>query len=177
MDKGAMSYFISHILSAGTAYVRGKVGEKLVSLMLESQGYRVTVPDRKCQGDLIATDLTTGEALRVEVKTGLAGSNREFKFCLQKDDRYGGTDCGRSDVVILLAVTRAGSHALFVIPAGDLAQKSIAISGDPHQYRGKWSTFRQYHNTINLRTNVHNFSYRVATSRNPVYSGVTAGKQ
>jgi hypothetical protein len=171
MDKAPMTYFLSHILSAGTAYVRGKVGEKLVQLMLESQGYRVSVPDRKCQGDLTVTDLTTGEALRVEVMTGLAGSNREFKFCLQKDDRYGGTNCGRADVLILLAVTRAGSHALFVIPTGDLAQKSIAICGDPHQYRGKWSGYRQYHNTLNLRTNVHFFSDRFAKSRNTVYSG------
>lgn len=171
MDKRLMFTFCNNILNAGSAFVRGKIGEKMVFHMLKWQGYQVYEPDGRCQGDIKVIDQTTGEAIRVEVKTARANVRGKYQFCLKKDDKYGGTDCRRADVVVLVAVTKSGSNVLFVIPADECKGRQITISGNPHEYRGKYLKFRQYHNTLNLRTDVHKFSHRIATDLNPVYAG------
>lgn len=174
MDRQLIAGFTRHILTARTAYVRGKVGEQMIFHMLKLQGYQVYEPDGKCQGDIKVIDQTTGEALKVEVKTASVDKRGHYQFCLRKKDKYGGTDCAPADFVILVAVTKSGSHSIFVIPAGELTTKATKITGNPHEYAGKWAKFRQYHNTVNLRTDVQNFSDRVAMSGNTVYSGSAA---
>lgn len=174
MDKSLMAYFCNHILTARTAFVRGSIGETLVLEMLKAQGYQARKTTGKCRGDLLVTDQTTGETVKVEVKTARADGRGKFQFCLKKDDRYGGTDCTRADVLVLLCVTKSGSHALFVMPSENLNQRALTISGNPHEYSGKYKNYRQYHNTLEIRTNVSIFIDRVATLRHPVYSEVAA---
>lgn len=174
MDRLLMNNYCQHILATKSAYIRGKIGEKLVSQMLTWQGYQVRQPDGRCQGDLSVVDLTTGETIKVEVKTARTNVLGRYQFCLKKNDKYGGTDCARSDVIVFLCVTKSGSHALFVIPSEICQQRQLTIFGNPHEYRGKWAGYRQYHNTLNLRTFVSFFGGDVATSRQKVYSGVAA---
>lgn len=163
MDMLTLQYFTRLILSTRHAKTKGNLGEELVMAFLNARGYSATRQSGKMCGDLRVVDLATAEVLRVEVKTATANIRGRYGFLLRKKDRYGGTDCGHSDFVILLAVTRSGSCALFVFPAAELPGRQVTISGNPHSYTGRYANRRQSFKSLDLRTSVLNSYENVAS--------------
>lgn len=161
MERVDVANYGNLILRTRHRATKGRLGEYLVRAILASQGYGVKFPEKKCQGDLHATDLTTGEIIKLEVKTATRTARGDYQAILHKSDKYGGTDCHHADIVILVCVTNSGSMTFFVVPADEIKTKSLTITGNPHEYRGKYSQFRQYHSTLNLRTDVRENSDRV----------------
>lgn len=120
----------------------GALGERLAAHLLEKAGYRVsyTRPGEK-RGDLRVIDQTTGEIIRVEVKTARRGKDRKWRFTLRKRRH---TDHRRADVVILLAVLKSGRAIPFVVPVDVIRHRhAVAITSHPEDYSGKLAVYRQ----------------------------------
>lgn len=163
MDALTLSYYTRLIQSTNHKKIKGDLGEQLVAAMLNSRGYSASKQHgRKC-GDLRVVDLTTAEILKVEVKTATADKRNKYQFTMKKNDRYGGTDCGHSDYVICLAVTRSGACALFVFPSSAVITRGITVCGNPFEYSGRYSNRRQTHKNLDLRTCVLNSYEKVAS--------------
>lgn len=117
----------------------GTMGEMLVYWKLLEQGQNVRL-QRLSGADLRVID-ADGAVTHVEVKTAREGKKRHiYQFNLWKKGR---TDFRKAEVVVLVAVTRSGRVAMFVIPTADLGDRSsIKISGDPLTYAGKFAKYR-----------------------------------
>lgn len=126
----------------------GAAGERLVGIALELKGYKVQ-PNKMgthC-GDLRAIS-PDGEILRVEVKTARPTAEG-YRFCLR---RKGKTDFRHADIVVLLCVEPSGQVVPFVMPSRALASKtSIGINKKVREYSGRWATFRQRLESIDLQ--------------------------
>ena len=128
-------------LSNPSARALGALGEQLVYLLLEQNGYTVSAvhPGEK-RGDLRVVT-PSGEIMRVEVKTSRRAPDGKWRFRLYKP---GHTDHKHSDVVILLCIARTGYSVPFVIPTDVLRyQTNAVISSNPYVYAGKFAPYRQ----------------------------------
>jgi len=163
MDALILRYYTGLILATRHAKTKGSLGEELVMAMLNARGYSASRQIGKMRGDLRVVDLTSAEVLRVEVKTACANIRGKYQFLLRKKDRYGGTNCGHADFVILLAVTRSGGCSLFVFPSEVLPGRQVTICGNPFLYNGRYSNRRQTFKNLDLRTPVLNSYERVAS--------------
>lgn len=128
-------------------YALGEIGELYAMRLLRGLGYRVRRYHHKGY-DLIATNLTTGDRLRIEVKTARKHSDGKWRFTTIKNDKYGRTNSAHSDIVICLQWWEA-SFTPYLIPIADILGKvSICVTSNPIRYAGK---YRQYqHNWDNL---------------------------
>jgi hypothetical protein len=120
----------------------GALGERLAAHLLERAGYLVshTRPGER-RGDLRVVDQTTGEIVRVEVKTARRSQDKKWRFTLRK---RGHTDHRQSDIVILLAVMPSGRAIPFVVPVHVLRhQNQAVITSHPETYGGKLAVYRQ----------------------------------
>lgn len=133
------------MLSNKRAKSVGLYGETWAAAALERAGYVVSrAKEGDKRGDLCAVDTSTGEMIRVEVKTSRRGSDGIYRFCIER--RIGARVCTsahHSDFLILLAVTKTGTVYPFVIPVTDGLPKHISFCGHPDLYTGKYSKFRQ----------------------------------
>lgn len=119
--------------------VLGWMGEMTVRQQLTTCGYTVR-PGRRNEGDLHAVDHTTGQKLRIEVKTALRSIDHKWRFLLFK---HGRTDYRFSDVVILLAVLDDFRYIPYTIPVQHLGQRSqLCITSHPATYAGWLSAYR-----------------------------------
>lgn len=58
----------------------GRSGEAYAQQRFEAMGYKVTIPPpRSKRGDLVVTNIETGQILKVEVKTSMEGVGRKWK--------------------------------------------------------------------------------------------------
>lgn len=134
---------IHFLASAKTRYQLGALGEKVIVETLTSMGYHARPSERK-RGehfDVWAKDLTTGEILRIEVKTARACKDRKYRYTLYK---VGAQDHNHSDYVILLALTATDHLFPFVVPTLFLAhQHQAVITSHPLKYAGKLAPYRQ----------------------------------
>lgn len=170
MDKRAMTYFCNHILRTTQRRVKGTIAEKMVETILNECGYHASRQPEKCKGDLWVRDIAGGENFRIEVKVATRNTQGKYTFGLKKHDKFGMTDCGYSDFVILVAVTISGAPVFFVVPSDALNQQSVSICGNPHEYNGKLHKFRQYHNSIILRKTASENNPVIATLADKMYS-------
>jgi hypothetical protein len=117
----------------------GLIGEVTVQRQLEAAHYWVR-PGRPGQGDLHAIVRSTGQVIRVEVKTAMQSVDHKWRFTLWKDRH---TDFRFSDVVILLAALADFSFVPFAVPVADLGQRSqLCITSHPATYKGWLSPYR-----------------------------------
>lgn len=131
----------------------GYLGELLVAEMLQGSRWKVYRPRARKAGDLWVTDTLTGEVLKVEIKTSTTGWNGRFQFCLRKP---GHTTIDHADVVILLCIDGDDIYP-YVIPAAFFEKRvKAAISSHPDKYGGRWATFRQAPDKLNLATETLN---------------------
>jgi Holliday junction resolvase-like predicted endonuclease len=142
---GADQVWVRDMLTNKRAKSVGLYGETWAAAELERAGYVVSrAKEGDKRGDLLAVDTSTGEMIRVEIKTSKRGSDGIYRFCIER--RIGARVCTsahHSDFLILLAVTKPGTVYPFVIPVTDGLPKSISMSGHPAQYTGKYARFRQ----------------------------------
>lgn len=132
----------------------GAYGEFIARNFLEEHGYNVQSPDGTKHGDLIATG-DDGQALKIEVKTARESSRGRWDYQLFKSDRHGSTNHLNSDIVLLLAVTKA-TIFYYVIPSRKLRKKSkIAITSHPLSYTGQLAQYRVKSNEFSLNGQVH----------------------
>lgn len=120
----------------------GTLGELIAQKLLKDNGYYVQ-PVEKGQGlaGLRAIDQDTGQVFDVEVKTARRGKDRKWRFKLWK---AGHTDHRKADVVILIALTKAGRAVSFIVPCSELTnQKQAVITSHPEDYGGKLAKFRR----------------------------------
>ncbi|MDX2161163.1 MAG: hypothetical protein SF162_07560 [bacterium] len=143
--------FDVQMLTAPNAKAFGRMGEQIVFRALERQGYQViTAREREYRGDLVVIDPVTGQVTRIEVKTARPGA-QGYQFCLERHGRYAFTTLSHSDVLILMAITRAGLPVPFVIPAQAYPRiKKLTIASEPTRYAGKYARFRQSLDCISL---------------------------
>lgn len=131
----------------------GYLGELLVAEMLKGTRWTVHRPRVRKAGDLWITDTLTGEVLKIEVKTSTTGWQGHFQFCLRKP---GHTTIDHADVVILLCIDGDDIYP-YVIPAKFFEQRmKAAISSHPDKYSGRWTTFLQQADALNLATETLN---------------------
>jgi hypothetical protein len=62
----------------------GLYGETWAAAALENAGYIVRAPDGTKRGDLAVVNVSTGESIRVEIKTARRGSDGTYRFCLER---------------------------------------------------------------------------------------------
>src|SRR3972149_4905962 len=107
----------------------GTMGEITIARMLECSGYDVsfTHPGEK-RGDICAVSRSTGEIMRIEVKTARRATDGKYRFTLFKK---GHTDYRDSDVVILLPVLKSGRVVPFVLPVERLGKRSTVLITSP----------------------------------------------
>ncbi len=129
-------------LSEETRRGIGALGERLAAGLLEKAGYLVSFTRYgEKRGDLVAIDQTTGEVIRIEVKTSRRGKDRRWRFTLHK---RGCTDHRHADVVILLAVLKSGRAIPFVVPVEAIQHvHAVTICSHPEAYGGKLAVYRQ----------------------------------
>jgi hypothetical protein len=83
-------------------------------------------------------DLITRKGTRIEVKTSSQDSRKGFKFSLYKNDKYGYTDCKRSDYLVLVCLHTNGLVEFYTIPTNELTVKNIYIGETSPKYRKYW---------------------------------------
>lgn len=128
----------------------GYLGELLVQEMLKGTRWTVYRPKMRKAGDLWVTDTLTGEVLRIEVKTSTTSHWGHFQFCLRKADKHGTTSIDHADVVILLCIDVDDVYP-YVIPAAFFEHRmKAAITSHPDKYNGRWTTFRQTPDKLDL---------------------------
>lgn len=134
-----------------TSRALGTAGEVEIARVLQSQGYEIATAHTKLRGDLIAFD-KRGNALYIECKAA-RWSGAGYNFCLVKHKPNGATktDHRGADFLIALCVTRLGLAVPFVFPIAAVSGiKKLLISGDPLNYAGKWSKYRQSLQAVKL---------------------------
>ena len=140
-----------HELKSMLSRDRGEVGvagELLAALTLEHSGYRVEVAHTLRRGDLVVTDMKTGECWYIEVKTARRGKDGGYHFTLVKD---GHTDHRGCDLVVLMCVMKSGDFVAFVVPTASVEhRKACCITSFPTSYRGVLAQYRQRMNEIRL---------------------------
>lgn len=90
-------------------------------------------------GDLVVTDTSTGERIKVEIKTARPDIKGRYQFCTRKAGR---TDTSKSDFVLLICIDNHGKHYYYMIPSYSASKKNLTISSHPTRYRGKYSAYR-----------------------------------
>lgn len=132
-----------HVTPSGSQM--GKLGEDYTLRLLEKSGY---IAEKIAKSDFQVTCPATGETWKLEVKTARVRSDRKYVFHLL-DLPY--KDYRNSDVLLLLAVVKAGYPVPFVIPTAHIDPRAtIVITSHPQTYRGRWSQYRQTQHQINL---------------------------
>lgn len=118
----------------------GDYGEQYVANLLQNAGYNVEIcSNLRFSGDLCICDPSTGEFLKIEVKTAFESKRGQYQFCLFKPSF---TDCSYSDYVALLCIDKHRNHYLYIINAALFQRaKCCNISSHPTKYKGKWSSF------------------------------------
>lgn len=140
--------------------VTGYLGELLVLEALKKTRWRAYQPKAHKIGDLVITDTSTGEILKVEVKTARRDKKGRWQFCLNKNDKHGVTSIAHSDVVILLAIDNLNRVFPYVIPSSFFESRTkIALTTHPDKYAGRWSSFKQ---TLNLSLDTQGLNETVA---------------
>lgn len=121
----------------------GALGEIVIKEYLNEQA-RYSANQRKFAklGDLWVLDKSTGEMLKIEVKTSKRGKRGKYQFCLRKADKHGRTTIDHADYVVLLCVGLSGAMTPFVVPAAALTSKKISIR-NPQSDKSKYSQYRQ----------------------------------
>jgi len=112
----------------------GLWGESVVRAELRRKGFDVIKPRWHSGGDIIAM------SLKIEVKTAYQNQDGQYRFCLCKD---GCTDHSKSDIVILILVSRSGIGTTFVIPCSALENKKHLCLPKPYGYRGKYAEYKK----------------------------------
>lgn len=120
----------------------GLMGEMIAKRLFESACYSVITPQAgQHRGDLVVTDISTGEMLKIEVKTARRGKDGKWRFTLWKKNHTNHRD---SDYVVLLPVLKSGRVIPFVIPVSELEnQKQAVITSHPENYAGRLSAYRR----------------------------------
>lgn len=118
----------------------GVSGEFYALRQFEALGYKVEYAQTKKQGDLKVVDMTTGQIVKVEIKTARKGRNLNYQVCLKKK---GKTDVAHSDLVVIQLVLGTGEVVPFFIPAPLLADKQGISFTRAQTYNGKWAQYRQ----------------------------------
>lgn len=134
----------------------GLAGESIIMRALENNGWKViNAPERKC-GDLWVM-LPDDKKLYVEVKSSKRCKDGNYRWCLTRQFPNGRTCTNHQDsaFVILLAVTRALTPVVYVIPSVMLAdQKNVCMSDNSLFSGGKYNLYRQNINSLNLAQSV-----------------------
>lgn len=119
----------------------GRDGETYARQRFEAMGYKVTIPPpRSKRGDLVVTNIETGQILKVEVKTSMEGVGRKWKVCLNKAKH---TFVGHADLVVIQLVIRTGRVVSFFIPSEILLNKNTLTWRNPETPNSKWAQYRQ----------------------------------
>jgi len=131
----------------------GTAGEQFARLVLSTGETIVTdtANDRDKKGDLRVLNTTTGEVVRIEVKTARRDSQNKYQACLHRQVKSRVcTDAQHSNFVLMLCAVSDGSFpVMFLIPTEAIVgMKTLAITGSPYSYTGKWSKFRVRPETI-----------------------------
>lgn len=132
----------SHIRDSHISTLTGELGESLFCAMLGDKWHAVKPSDCHC-GDYWITDKTTGETLKVEIKTSKKSKAGRYNFSLKKSDKYGKTDYQDSDLLVMIAIDNAGNPFAYVIPTQALNVKKVCIPTHPTRYGGKYAKWLQ----------------------------------
>ena len=126
-----------------TPLALGAEGERFARQQFEAMGYVVRPPLEKKTGDLAVIDKSTGEVIKVEVKTSRNGSDGRWQFCVTR--RAVGrnkTDCQHADVVLLQAVNaKTGLVTAYIVPAKEMNGQAILRISSAGSALSKWARF------------------------------------
>ncbi|MCU0481684.1 MAG: hypothetical protein MUE54_10810 [Anaerolineae bacterium] len=118
----------------------GKAGEAYAEKQFMDMGYKVTYPTEYKQGDLRVVDVTTGEIVRVEVKTARRGQNGRWQVCFRKGKK---TDCHHADLVVMQLVLDSGQVIPYFIPSSDIGMLQGTSFSNATSPSGKWAGYRR----------------------------------
>lgn len=128
----------------------GQLAEIYVMGWLGSQGYqtRYTAQVGNVAGDVAATDTTTGEIHRIEVKAARPSTDGRWHFCIAN----GRTDATDSDYVVLLVIDQHHKIYPYIAPSQTFTGiTKFKISSHPTRYRGRLAPYRVRSDSINFQ--------------------------
>lgn len=149
-----LNWILDQLTRVVDTRVTGYLGEILILELLKDTRWRAYQPRAHHIGDLVVTDTSTGEILKVEVKTARRGTYQgRWQFLLRKHDQHGVTDISHSDIVILLAIDDNNRIYPYVIPSKFMEQRTkVALTSHPEKYSGRIASFRQSIKSLSLDT-------------------------
>lgn len=129
---------LSWYFACGSSQQLGVAGEIYAQSVFQDAGYIVRKSNR-FNGDLLLTDLETGELIRVEVKTSRRNNSGYWQFNLHKQNH---TNVKHADFACLLQVYRLIHVAIFIIPVSVLGDAhQVKIKSLPERYAGKYAGY------------------------------------
>lgn len=117
-----------------TRMTLGLWGEDTVRKILRHSGFDTIKPRKGEGGDILAM------GMRIEVKTAYQNADGQYRFCLTKE---GCTDHLKSDVIVLILISRSGIGTTFVIPRTALELRKHLCLPKPYGYRGKYAEYKK----------------------------------
>lgn len=126
----------------------GNAGERLAIALFKDNGFLAEKESEKFKGDIRVVSPTTGEVIKVEVKTARKAENgrERWQFCLNRD---GMTSCLYSDFCLLFAVLRGGVAA-YLVPKQALGKLKVIEISNPKKYKGKLAKFKIDHASLSF---------------------------
>jgi len=138
-------------LRAQSAKARGTAGELLAVELFRHAGYITGHSRHYKSGDAWVYDEIANRKKRLEVKISKVGVNGEYKFCLRKESGKGKTDYRKSDVLVLICLSKSGSFTVFVtntVNVGDVW--NIGLPGKLAGYAGKYAGWKSSSRKVKL---------------------------
>lgn len=121
---------------------KGTIAELAVAKHLRKTGFKANVLTYGGT-DIIATNKTTGEVLRIEVKFSSVNKDGKYRATTIK---HGKTDHRKSDYIVFVCLPKytGGDCTTFVIPVSVQGNKhSLCVTSNPATYKGKLASYRE----------------------------------
>jgi len=149
------------ILNSPNAKARGTAGEMLARELLLASGYFAGTTRKYGTGDILAFDHKAQRQFKIEVKVSRQGYQGDYKFCLRKEGKGGKTDFRKSDVLMLICVSKSGAFTVFCINTVNVGDVwSITLPGRLTGYAGKYRQYKQSNRKVTLPCDIVSNSAR-----------------
>ncbi len=128
---------------------KGATAEKSVARFLRANGFTAKVLTYGGT-DIIATNKTTGEKIRLEVKFSSVNKDGKYRATTIKQ---GATDHRKSDYIVFVCQPKytGGECTVFVIPSSVQGEKTfLCVTSNPETYSGYLAAYRNRWDYIGL---------------------------
>lgn len=100
----------------------GLAGEQFIATLLDTTRLHLSGHDVKYR------------TLRLEVKTARRNARGNWQVMLKKDDKYGQTDCSKSDFLVIICLDDEGTINKMLVIKASLMDKQTLTIGEASQY-------------------------------------------